>query len=221
MSGFFAILRRELTLSLRSQGDVMTVIAFFAIAAALFAFGVGPELNVQSRIASGVVWTTALLAAMLSLERLFALDYEDGTLDQLVLSGVEPVAMVFAKTIAHWLTTGMALLIAAPVVAMALQLPAQAYGALMISLLLGTPTLSLLGAVGAALTLGAKRGGVLLSLLLLPLYIPILIFGAAAVEGAILGVASTTPYAVLGGLLIAALTLCPWTAASALRHALE
>ena len=221
MSGFSTILRRELTLSLRSQGDVMTVIAFFAIAAALFAFGVGPELNVQSRIASGVVWTTALLAALLSLERLFALDYEDGTLDQLMLSGTEPIAMVLAKTLAHWLTTGLALLIAAPVVALALQLPTQAYGALMMSLALGTPTLSLLGAVGAALILGAKRGGVLLSLLLLPLYIPILIFGAAAVEGATWGLSTSAPYAVLGGLLVAALTLCPWAAASALRHALE
>jgi heme exporter protein B len=221
MNGFAVILRREITLSLRSQGDVMTVIAFFAIAAALFAFGVGPELNVQSRISSGVVWTTALLAALLSLERLFALDYEDGTLDQLMLSGVEPVVLVLAKTAAHWLTTGVALLIAAPAVALGLQLPSQAYGALVISLLLGTPTLSLLGAVGAALTLGAKRGGVLLSLLVLPLYIPILIFGAAAVEGAILGIATTSPYAVLGGLLIAALTLCPWAAAVAIRQALE
>jgi heme exporter protein B len=221
VNGFNTILRRELTLALRSQGDVMTVISFFAIAAALFAFGVGPELNVQARIAPGVVWTTALLAALLSLERLFALDYEDGTLDQLMLSGVEPVAMVLAKTIAHWLTTGVALLVAAPVVALALQLPAQAYGALMISLVLGTPILSLIGAVGAALILGAKRGGVLLSLLLLPLYIPVLIFGAAAVDGAILGVASTAPYTVLGSLLIVSVTLCPWAAASALRHALE
>lgn len=221
MSGFANILRRELTLALRSQGDVMTVISFFAIAAALFAFGVGPELNVQSRIAPGVVWTTALLAALLSLERLFALDFEDGTLDQLILSGIEPVAMVLAKTFAHWLTTGVALLIAAPAVALALQLPTQAYGALMISLLLGTPTLSLLGAVGAALTLGAKRGGVLLSLLLLPLYVPILIFGAAAVDGAILGVATTAPYSILGGLLVGALTLCPWAAAVALKHAVE
>ena len=125
------------------------------------------------------------------------------------------------KIIAHWLTTGVALLIAAPFVALALQLPTQAYGALMISLLLGTPILSLIGAVGAALTLGAKRGGVLLSLLLLPLYIPVLIFGAAAVDGAILGVTSAAPYTVLGSLLIASLTLCPWAASSALRHAVE
>jgi heme exporter protein B len=221
MSGFHIILRRELTLAVRSQGDVMTVIAFFAIAAALFAFGVGPELNVQSRIASGVVWTTALLAALLSLERLFALDFEDGTLDQLLLSGVDAILIVLAKTLAHWLTTGMALLVAAPAVALALQLPSQAYGALMVSLVLGTPTLSLVGAVGAALTLGAKRGGVLLSLLLLPLYIPILIFGAAAVEGAILGTPTQAPYLILGALLMVALSLCPWAAATALKQAVE
>lgn len=221
MRSFTAILKRDLTLALRSQGDVMTVIAFFAIAATLFAFGVGPEAGVQSRISAGVVWTTALLAALLSLERLFALDYDDGTLDQLLLSGIEPVVMVLAKTLAHWLTTGVALLIAAPAVALSLQLPTQAYGALMLSLVLGTPTLSLLGAVGAALTLGARRGGVLLSLLLLPLYSPVLIFGAAAVEGAILGIDTSAPYAVLGGLLLLSLTLCPWAAATALRHAAE
>jgi len=221
MRGFATILRRDLMLAVRNQGEMMMVIGFFAIATTLFAFSVGPEANVQSRISSGVVWTTALLAALLSLERLFALDYEDGTLDQLMLSGVEPVAMVLAKTIAHWLTTGLALLIAAPAVALSLQLPTQAYGALMLSLLLGTPTLSLLGAVGAALVLGARRGGVLLSLLLLPLYAPILIFGAAAVEGAILGIDTTTPYAVLGSLLILAVTLCPWAGALALRHAIE
>lgn len=221
MSAFMVILRRDLTLALRSQGDVLTVIAFFAIAATLFAFGVGPEAGVQSRVAAGVVWTTALLAALLSLDRMFALDYEDGTLDQLLLSGVEPVAMVTAKVLAHWLTTGVALLIAAPAVALSLQLPAQAYGALLASLALGTPTLSLLGAVGAALTLGARRGGVLLSLLLLPLYAPILIFGASAVEGAMMGLNADAPYAVLGGLLVLALTLCPWAAAAALRHAAE
>jgi heme exporter protein B len=221
MSGFALILRRELTLAVRSHGDVMTVIAFFAIAASLFAFGVGPDLNIQARISSGVVWATALLAALLSLERLFALDYEDGTLDQLFLSGIEPAAMVLAKVVAHWLTTGVALLVAAPAVALGLQLPAQAYSALIAALALGTPTLSLLGAVGAALTLGARRGGVLLSLLVLPLYVPVLIFGAAAVEGAVLGIATTSPYAVLGGLLVLSLTLCPWAAAAALRHALE
>jgi heme exporter protein B len=221
VNGFGTILRRDLTLALRNQGEVMMVIAFFAIAATLFAFGVGPEANVQSRISSGVVWTTALLAALLSLERLFAMDYDDGTLDQLLLSGVEPIVLVLAKTLAHWLTTGVALLIAAPVVALGLQLPATGYAALMLSLLLGTPILSLLGAVGAAIVLGARRGGVLLSLLLLPLYVPVLIFGAAAVEGAVLGMATTAPYSVLGGLLILALTLCPWAAATALKHAVE
>lgn len=221
MKGFSAILKRDLTLALRSQGDMMMVIAFFAIAATLFAFGVGPEAGVQSRISAGVVWTTALLAALLSLERLFALDYDDGTLDQLLLSGVEPVVMVLAKIVAHWLTTGLALMIAAPAVALSLQLPSSAYGALMISLLLGTPILSLLGAVGAALTLGSRRGGVLLSLLLLPLYSPVLIFGASAVERAGMGLDPAAPFSILGGLLILALTLCPWAGAAALKHAVE
>ncbi|MDX2144342.1 MAG: heme exporter protein CcmB [Rhodospirillaceae bacterium] len=221
MNGFAAILKRDLTLALRSQGDVMTIIAFFAAAATMFAFGVGAEANVQARISAGVVWTTALLAALLSLERMFAMDHEDGTLDQLLISGAEPMAIVLAKTLSHWLTTGVPLLIVAPAVALALQMPALGYVPLLISLALGTPVLSLLGAVGAAIVLGARRGGVLLSLLLLPLYVPVLIFGAAAVEAAIIGIESSAPYSVLGGLLVLAVTLCPWAASIALRQAAE
>jgi heme exporter protein B len=221
MSRFAAILKRDLTLALRGHGDVMTIIAFFAAAATMFAFGVGAEANVQARISAGVVWTTALLAALLSLERMFAMDHEDGTLDQLLISGAEPMAIVLAKSLSHWLTTGVPLLIVAPAVALALQMPAPGYAPLLISLALGTPILSLLGAVGAAIVLGARRGGVLLSLLLLPLYVPVLIFGAAAVEGAIIGIETTAPYSVLAGLLVLALTLCPGAASLALRQAAE
>jgi heme exporter protein B len=221
MSRFAAILKRDLTLALRGHGDVMTIIAFFAAAATMFAFGVGAEANVQARIAAGVVWTTALLAALLSLERMFAIDHEDGTLDQLLVSGAEPQAIALAKALSHWLTTGVPLIVVAPAVALALQLPGPGYLPLIASLALGTPILSLLGAVGAAVVLGARRGGVLLSLLLLPLYVPVLIFGAAAVEGAILGIDTAAPYGVLGGLLILALTLCPWATTVALKHAAE
>ncbi|MCB2107439.1 MAG: heme exporter protein CcmB [Rhodobacteraceae bacterium] len=220
MSAFTAVLRRDLTLAFRQGTDTVTVVAFFAIVAVLFAFGVGPEPNVQARIAAGVVWTTALLAVLLSLDRLFSQDFDDGALDQLIV-GTDALIVVCAKTLAHWLATAVPLLIMAPLVAMALQIPASGIAPLMLSLLLGTPTLSLLGAVGAALVLGARRGGVLLGVLLLPLYIPILIFGTAAVDAGLLDVATATPLKILGGFLLLALALCPWAAAAGLKHALE
>lgn len=220
MNAFTAILRRDLTLAFRHGADTITVVAFFAIVAVLFAFGVGPDPSAQARIAAAVVWTTALLAVLLSLDRLFAQDHEDGSLDQLIIA-TDPLIVVAAKTCAHWLATAVPLLAMAPAVAVALQMPMRGLVALMIGLVLGTPTLSLLGAVGAALILGARRGGVLLGVLLLPLYIPILIFGTAAVDASLLDLAAGTPLKILGGLLLLALALCPWAAAAALRHAAE
>jgi heme exporter protein B len=220
MNAFAAILSRDLTLAFRHGADTVTVVAFFAIVAVLFAFGVGPDPNAQARIAAAVVWTTALLAVLLSLDRLFAQDHDDGSLDQLIIAA-DPLVVVAAKTCAHWLATAVPLLIMAPAVAVALQMPVTGLAPLMAGLLLGTPTLSLLGAVGAALVLGARRGGVLLGVLVLPLYIPILIFGTAAVDAGLLDLAAGTPLKVLGGLLLAALALCPWAAAAGIRHATE
>jgi len=219
--GFFTLVGRDLRLAVRQSGDSLTVIAFFAIATVLFPFGVGPEAAVLARISAGVVWVTALLAALLSLERIFAIDFEDGTLDQLVLSG-QPLAVVYlAKVAAHWLTTGVPLILLSPILAVTLQMPAEGYGPLMAALALGTPTVSLIGAVGAALVLGTRRGGVLLSLLILPLYIPVLIFGTGAVEAAIIGRSPTPMLTILSGLAVLALSLSPWAASAALRQAVE
>ena len=221
MNVFTILLARDLKLALRQSADSMTVVAFFAIATVLFPFGIGPEANVLARIAGGVLWVTALLAALLSLDRVFTVDYEDGTLDQLVLSGAPLPVVVLAKMTAHWLTTGVPLIIMSPVLAVTLQLPAAGYVPMMLGLLLGTPTVSLVGALGAALVLGTRRGGVLLSLLVLPLYIPVLIFGTASIETVITGVATDGPLLILAGLAVLALTLCPWATAAALRQAVE
>lgn len=221
MTVLAAVLKRDLALALRQSADSFTVLAFFAIAVVLFPLGVGPESGTLAKIAGGVLWVSALLAALLSLDRLFTVDFEDGTLDQLVLSGAPLVFVVLAKTTAHWLTTGLPLIILSPVLALTLHLPAEGYGALLAALLLGTPTVSLIGAVGAALVLGTRRGGVLLSFLVLPLYVPILIFGTLSVEAAILGVPANATLALLGAMALFAVTLAPWAAAAALRQATE
>jgi heme exporter protein B len=215
------VLARDLRLALRQRGDSLTAVGFFAIAAVLFPFGVGPEAGVLARIAGGVLWVTALLAALLSLEAVFMSDFEDGTLDQLIMCGQPMPVVVLAKVLAHWLTTGIPLIIVAPLLAPTLNLPAEGYKPLIAALVLGTPVLSLLGAVGASLVLGARRGGVLLSLLVLPLYIPVLIFGTAAVEAGLTGLSITPPLTVLAGFLVLALTLAPFAAAVALKQAAQ
>jgi heme exporter protein B len=221
MKGLGLIIHLELSLALRQTGDSVVIVLFFVLAAVLFPFGIGPEPNILARMAPGTVWVTALLAAMLSFERLFAPDYDDGSLEQLSLAPIPLEVTVLGKAIAHWLTTGVPLLIAAPVIAVMFGMPEQGYGALIASMALGTPVLSLIGTVGAALTLGARRGGVLLALLVLPLVIPVLIFGTAAIDAAIGGFAIGAHLSLLGGMLLAALVLCPWAAAAALRQALE
>jgi heme exporter protein B len=197
------------------------VVGFFVLTVILFPFGVGPEPELLARIAAGILWVTALLAALLSLERLFQADWEDGSLEALALMPLALEAQVLAKCLAHWLVTGLPLAIVAPALALLLQLDSAGYPVLVASLLLGTPTLSLIGAVGASLSLGARRGGVLLSLLVLPLYIPILIFGVAGIEAAIAGLGARPHLLLLGALLSAALPLAPVAAAAALRQALE
>lgn len=219
--GFRHVLVRDLRLALRQGMDAFMAVAFFIIAGALFPLGVGPEPGVLARIAGGVIWVTALLAVLLSLDRLFQQDFEDGSLERLALSPTPLEVTVLAKTAAHWLTTGLPLIAASPVLAILLNLPAEGYAVLLAAMALGTPSLSLIGAVGAALSLGARRGGVLLSLLILPLYIPILIFGVAAVDAAVLGLTVRPHLLLLGAILAAALPLAPWTAAAALRQATE
>jgi len=216
-----ALIRRDLRLALRQGMDSMMAVVFFVMAVVLFPFGVGPELDMLARIAAGVIWVAALLASMLALERLFQTDYEDGSLELLALAPVPLEVVVAAKIAAHWLTTGLPLIAAAPLLAVLLGMESGGFVGLLAALALGTPSLSLIGAVGAALILGSRRGGVLLSLLILPLYIPVLIFGVAAVDAAAGGYPLQPHLLVLTGLLLAALALSPWAAAAALRQALE
>ena len=221
MNGFLAIVARDLRMALRQGGDSAMVVVFFIVAVSLFPLGVGPEPGMLAKMSVGVVWVAALLAAMLSLERLFQTDYEDGTLELLALSSQPLELAVLAKALTHWLTTGLPLMIASPLLAVMMQMEATGFGALLATMAIGTPCLSLIGAVGAALILGARRGGVLLSLLVLPLYIPVLIFGAGAVEAAVLGFDFGVHLQLLGAILLVALPVAPFTAGRALRAALE
>ena len=221
MNAFIALVARDIRIALRQLSDTLMVIVFFIIAAALFPFGVGPEPNLLARMAPGVLWVTALLAAMLSFDRLFQNDYEDGTLELLVIAPQPVWLTALAKIAAHWLTTGLPLLVASPVIGIMLNLRPDGYGVLMAAMALGTAIISLVGALGAALTLGSRRSGVLLSLLVLPLVIPVLIFGAGAVEAVIGGFPATQQLLVLGGMLLACVVVCPWGCAVALRMAVE
>jgi len=216
-----AVLLRDLRLAARQGGATMLVVVFFLIVVALFPLGVGPEQGVLRRIAPGVLWVAALLASLLALDRLFQADHEDGGLEQLALSG-EPLALLaLAKIAAHWLATGLPLVLAAPGLGVLLNLEPGAYPTLIAALALGTPILSLVGAIGAALTVGVRRGGVLLSLLVLPLYVPTLIFGVGAVEAAAADLSARPHLLFLAAGLLAALALAPWASAAALRLALE
>jgi len=221
MNSYLFMVRRDLRLALRQSSDNVMVVMFFVLCAVLFPFGVGPELGILARISAGVIWVGALLASMLSLERLFQTDYEDGSLELMALTPTPLEILVLAKITAHWLTTGLPLIIAAPLLAVLLNMNAEGFGILLIALTLGTPTLSLIGAIGAALILGARRGGVLISLLVLPLYVPVLIFGVSAVDAAIGGFEFKAQLLILGGLLMGSLPLAPWGAAAALRQSLE
>ncbi len=221
MSPFWGMLRRDLALARRNAGDTLAAVAFFLLAVGLFPFGVGPAPELLARIAAGVVWVAALLAALLPLDRLLGADFEDGTLDQAMLSGLDPAMVAGAKAAAHWLSTGVPLLLASPVAAIMLNLPLDALPVLVAALALGSLVLSLLGTAGAALTLGARRGGVLLPLLVLPLAIPALIFGVAAVDAALGGLAVRPHLAMLAAMAAAALPLCPLAAGAALKAATE
>jgi heme exporter protein B len=218
---FAAVMRRDLTLALRRRADVLTTFFFFIIVVSLFPLGVSPEPGILRTIAPGVVWVAALLASMLALVRLFASDFADGTLEQLALSPQPLVLLVAAKVLAHWLVSGLPLVLIAPVLGLQFDLPAVALGTMVSALLLGTPCLSLIGAIGAALTLGVRGAGGLLALLVLPLYIPVLIFGAGAVAASATGMNADGHLSLLGAFLLIAMVLGPWASAAAIRIALE
>jgi heme exporter protein B len=216
-----AIVRRDLLLGLRRSADSLQPLLFFVVALALFPLGVGPAPQILERIGVGVIWVLALLAVMLSLDRLYQADAEDGSLD-LLAQGILPLELVaLAKCLAHWLMSGLLLVLVSPLLAILMQLPATAIGPVALALLLGTPTLTLIGSIGAALMIGTRRGGALLALIVLPLYVPVLIFGVSAVEGAVMGLGGRAQFLILGAMLLAALALTPFATAAALRLALE
>ena len=218
---FGAVVRREIALAMRQKGDVLTPLFFFVIVATLFPLGVGPEVQLLARMAPGVLWVGALLAAMLSLQRLFAVDHADGSLEQMAISSTPLTLIVVGKVVAHFLLSGLPLVLIAPVLGLQFGLDARSLGILTLTLLLGTPTLSLTGGIGAALTLGVRGGGVLLSLLTLPLYIPVLIFGAGAVEADAAGLGIGAHVSLLGALLLLSGLFAPFAITTALRISLE
>jgi len=216
-----AIFLRDLRLALRRRADTAAALFFFVIVASLFPLGVGPEPALLRTMAAGVLWVAALLASMLSLGRLFADDHADGTLEQLLLSVCPLPLIVLSKMAAHWLCSGLMLSLVAPLLALQFDLPGEAIWVLLGTLLLGTPLLSLIGGIGAALTVGVRGASVLLSVLVLPLCVPVLIFGAGAVDAAVSGLAVSAHYSLLAAMLVAALFLAPWAAAAALRIAVD
>jgi heme exporter protein B len=215
------ILRRDLLLAFRRRSDVANTLVFFVIVVSLFPLGVGPEANQLRTMAPGVVWVAALLASMLSLSRLFAADFQDGSLEQILLSSEPLTILVIGKALSHWLVSGLPLVLISPILGLQFGLSLDSIGILFASLLLGTPVLSLVGAIGAALTLGVRGGGVLVALLVLPLYVPVLVFGAGAVGASAAGVGAQPHLLLLGAFFVLSLVFSPWAAAAALRISME
>jgi heme exporter protein B len=218
---FLTIVMRDLRLALRRPSEVLSAMFFFVVVAALFPLAIGPEPAVLRQIGPGVLWVGALLASMLALTRLFEVDYRDGTLEQMLLSPHSLWMLVLGKITAHWLLSGLPLVVLAPVLGLQFQLSSDALSVLWITLLLGTPVLSCVGAIGAALTLGVRGGGVLISLLVLPLFIPVLVFGAGAVQALESGLGAQAHLSILCALLLPALFFSPWACSAALRIAME
>jgi heme exporter protein B len=218
---FFALLRRDLLLGLRAKTEVLTGIFFMVIVASLFPLAIGADLKLLRVIAPGVLWIGALLSTLLTLPRLFEADHKDGTLEQLALTPSGLHFLVYPKLLAHWLMSGLPLVLLSPLVALQFDMPMELVWTLMLTLLIGTPTLSAIGGIGAALTLGVRGGGVLLALLLLPLFIPVLVFGAGAIEAQAAQLGVGAHLSILGALLLVSWTLGPWACAGALKVALE
>jgi heme exporter protein B len=220
-SGFAWGLRRDLRLSARSSAEVLVVLGFFLIVTTLFPLSVGPEPQILRRIGAGIIWVCATLACLLSLNRLFAVDHADGSLEQMLYAGMPFPSIVAGKIGAHWLTTGCPLMLCAPLVGVQFGLGAGEIGTLLLSLLLGTPVLSLIGAIMAALTLGLRGGGALLALLVLPLYVPLLVFGVGAVDAHAAGLGTQGHFSILGAELLLAIVGAPFATAAAVRTALD
>ena len=218
MDTIMAIIRRDLSLVMRQGSDAFVVLIFFIVTVTLFPLGVSPDPLILQNLASGIVWVGALLAAMLSLDRLFQTDYDDGSLELLVLSPYPLEIVVLCKCFVHWLTTGLPIIVISPVLALMLNIKTGAFLYLITSMALGTPIISLLGAVGAALVLGSRRSGVLIALLIIPLTIPILLFGVGAIQAATEGYSASSPLMFLGAFLLFSIALCPWVIASSLRQ---
>lgn len=216
-----AVIRRDLLLAWRSRSDMATVVLFFVMVVSLFPLGVGPEPNLLRTISPGIIWVAALLACMLSLQHMFASDYADGALDQMLLAAVPLPMVVMARAFAHWLISGLPLVVLSPLLAIQFDLPAELSPVLTLSLLLGTPVLTLIGAIGAALTLGLRGGGMLLALLVLPLHVPVLILGAGAVDATAAGLGGEAHLLLLAALLVLAGAFTPWAIAAALRIAAD
>jgi heme exporter protein B len=220
-SAFLLLLRRDLILAFRRRAELMNPLLFFVLVTALFPLGIGTDPLLLKAVGPGVIWVAALLASLLSLESVFRSDFEDGSLEQFLLSAHPVSILVMAKVLAHWLVTGLPLLIVAPLLGVLLDLPGTSIKVVMLTLVLGTPVLSLVGSIGVALTVGLRRGGMILSLLVLPLYVPVLIFAANAVETAAAGLPITAHLSMLSGLLVLALSLSPLATAAALRVSLS
>ena len=221
MKIWWILVQRDLLMAWRRSSDIFSVVMFFVLAVVLFPLGVGPELDTLRKIAPGIIWVAALLAAMLSLDQLFQSDADDGSLDLLLLAPIPLETIVIAKCCAHWMVTGLPLILVAPILGILLNLPLAGFAVMIITLAISTPTISLLGSVGAALTIGARRGGVLVALLILPLLTPILIMSANAVDLALVGLNYTPLIALLGAFFLICLVVCPFVAAVALRLAAE
>ncbi|MDY4280163.1 MAG: heme exporter protein CcmB [[Pasteurella] mairii] len=218
---FIEIIKRELTIAFRKKAEILNPLWFFLIVLTLFPLVIGPDPKLLAKIAPGIAWVAALLSALLSFERLFRDDFIDGSLEQLMLSAQPLVVVCLAKVLAHWLLTGLPLILLSPIAALLLALEIKIWWALVFTLLLGTPILSCIGAIGVALTVGLRKGGVLLSLLIVPLFIPVLIFAAAVLDAATLNLSYNGQLAILGAMLVAAITLAPFAVAAALRVSLD
>lgn len=220
-AAFLAVIRRDLILAFRRRAEIANPLFFFVLVVTLFPLGVGAQPKLLQAMAPGIIWVSALLAAMLSLDSLFRSDFDDGSLEQMLLSSHPVSVLVLGKILAHWLVTGLPLLLVAPLLALFLGLPERALGTLLVTLILGTPVLSLIGAIGVALTVGLRRGGMILSLLVLPLYIPVLIFASNAVDMASMGLPVSPQLNILTAILCMALVLAPLPAASALKMSIN
>ena len=221
MAAFQAVLQRDVLLAMRRKTEVLTAVFFFVVVAALFPLGIGPEAKLLRVIAPGILWVGALLSSMLALQRLFEADYRDGSLEQMLLSPTPLPLLMAAKLLAHWLLSGVPLVLLAPILGLQFDLDAESLGTLVLALLVGTPILSLVGGIGAALTLGVRGGGVLLSLLVLPLFVPVLVFGAGAVEAQVSGLGAQAHLSILMAMLLPAAFLSPFACAAAVRIAVE